>query len=157
KIWDAATGECQQTVEGQSIGVTSVAFSADGQRIASGSYDRTVKIWDAATGECQQTFEAGRVFVHLLFDPITNTRLFTDMGLLTLDPSSAIDNQSPKAASGSIAHSGYGISDDGIWITKDGRSMLWLPPEYRTWTSTLVGSTVAIGCSSGRVLVMKFS
>ena len=30
--------------------VTSVAFSADGNRVVSGSYDRRVKIWDADKG-----------------------------------------------------------------------------------------------------------
>ena len=31
--------------------VNSVAFSPDGQRLASGSGDKTVKIWDSATGK----------------------------------------------------------------------------------------------------------
>src|SRR5207249_4526695 len=31
--------------------VESVAFSPDGKRLASGSYDQTVKVWDAATGQ----------------------------------------------------------------------------------------------------------
>jgi WD40 repeat protein len=31
--------------------VTSVAFSLDGMRIASGSDDCTVRVWDAATGD----------------------------------------------------------------------------------------------------------
>ena len=37
--------------------VSSVAFSHDSQRVASGSGDRTVKIWDASTGECLQTLQ----------------------------------------------------------------------------------------------------
>jgi WD40 repeat protein len=160
KIWDAATGECKQTLEGHSNWVMSVVFSADGQWIASGSHDGTVKIWDAATGECKQTLEAGRVLAQLLFDPITNTRLFTDVGLLNLDLpalSPAIDNHSTDATLRGVRHSGWGISTDGIWIVKDGKNMLWLPPEYRMEESAVVGSMVAIGCRSGRVLVMKFS
>jgi len=31
--------------------VTSVAFSADGERIVSGSPDQTVKVWEAQTGK----------------------------------------------------------------------------------------------------------
>ena len=40
--------EC--SVAGHSREVTSVAMSADGKRIVSGSGDTLVKIWDAATG-----------------------------------------------------------------------------------------------------------
>ncbi|KAF1967661.1 HET-domain-containing protein, partial [Bimuria novae-zelandiae CBS 107.79] len=48
---------CLQTLEGHSNGVTSVAFSHDSARLASASYDRTVKIWDASSGACLQTLE----------------------------------------------------------------------------------------------------
>ncbi|WAO93446.1 Vegetative incompatibility protein HET-E-1 [Fusarium falciforme] len=159
KVWDAATGACVQTLEGHGGRVTSVAFSADGQRLASGSGDRTVKVWDAATGACLQTLEAGRPITHLSFDLMTNS-LSTDIGLLNLDLPAlppAIDNQSPDVPLPGVRHSGWGISTDGVWVVKDGKGMLWLPPEYRVMESAVVGSTVAIGCRSGRVLVMKFS
>ena len=39
------------TLVGHADAVWSVAFSPDGQRLASGSLDRTVKIWDSATGK----------------------------------------------------------------------------------------------------------
>ncbi|KAL2884580.1 Vegetative incompatibility protein HET-E-1 [Ceratocystis lukuohia] len=51
--WDA----CLQTLEGHHRKVTSVVFSNDGQRLASGSADNTVKIWDATSGACVQTLE----------------------------------------------------------------------------------------------------
>ncbi|KAK3955856.1 hypothetical protein QBC32DRAFT_321280, partial [Pseudoneurospora amorphoporcata] len=45
------------TLEGHSHSVSSVAFSPDGQRLASGSADNTIKIWDPASGSCLQTLE----------------------------------------------------------------------------------------------------
>src|SRR5271155_5445632 len=48
---------CLQTLEGHSNCVSSVAFSHDSARLASASYDDTVKIWDASSGECLQTLE----------------------------------------------------------------------------------------------------
>ena len=39
-----------RTLTGHSDSVTSVAFSADGNRVVSGSEDALVKIWDADKG-----------------------------------------------------------------------------------------------------------
>ena len=48
---------CLSTLEGHSSSVISVALSKDGQRVVSGSDDKTVKIWDATSGECVSTLE----------------------------------------------------------------------------------------------------
>jgi WD40 repeat protein len=51
QIWNAETGNIVLgPFEAHTDAVSSVAFSPDGQYIASGSHDTTIKIWDAETG-----------------------------------------------------------------------------------------------------------
>ena len=38
-------------LKGHINSVTSVAFSPDGKKIVSGSYDQTIRVWDAETGK----------------------------------------------------------------------------------------------------------
>ncbi|PHH55862.1 putative WD repeat-containing protein alr3466 [Ceratocystis fimbriata CBS 114723] len=52
--WNA----CQQILKGHGRSVQSVVFSNDGQRLASRSFDDTVKIWNATSGVCLHTFES---------------------------------------------------------------------------------------------------
>jgi WD40 repeat protein len=50
-VWDAWTGDAlMEPMRGHTDSVMSVAFSPDGERIASGSYDETIRVWDARTG-----------------------------------------------------------------------------------------------------------
>jgi WD40 repeat protein len=50
QVWDAANGRTISTYPGHAYGVLSVAWSPDGRRIASGSWDTTVRVWNVSTG-----------------------------------------------------------------------------------------------------------
>ena len=45
RLWDTATGEQLETLDGHTYSITSVAVSPDGSTIASGSFDGTVLLW----------------------------------------------------------------------------------------------------------------
>jgi len=53
-VWDMKDGTVKQTLTGHSGSVTSVAFSPDGQRIASGSDDKTIRIWACINGRSNE-------------------------------------------------------------------------------------------------------
>ena len=56
-VWDVATGERLQTLDGHSRVVSSVTFFANDLKIVSGSRDGTVKIWNATSGKCLKTLK----------------------------------------------------------------------------------------------------
>ena len=49
--------------DGHSSRVTAAAFSPDGKRIISGSYDNTLKLWDVDSGNCLMTLSGHRLQV----------------------------------------------------------------------------------------------
>ena len=52
KVWSWRDGRCLATLEGHTSWVNSVAWSGDGERVVSASWDGTSRVWDVATGRC---------------------------------------------------------------------------------------------------------
>jgi len=118
----------EQTLEGHSGRVNSVAFSADGSRLASGSLDSTVRVWNVATGQVEQTLEGHSGSVNsVAFSP-----------------------------GGNKAYSLYSVNGRWDWIIRNGSRVLYLPLDYRPGTVATEGATVAIGADNGRVTIIAF-
>ncbi|KAK0714784.1 hypothetical protein B0H67DRAFT_536753 [Lasiosphaeris hirsuta] len=149
RLWDVATGEHQRTLEGHSDWVTVVAFSPDGTTLASSSRDRTVRLWDVATGEHQRTLEVQTTLRRLLF--LDNDGcLETDRGLLRMTPSSASTCTYQKPGSSRLF-----VGEK--WIRRDGKDLIWLPPDYRVLHVAIYGCTIALGHASGQVCLFRLA
>lgn len=49
-LWDTATGSALRVLKGHSESITCMAFSPEGDTLASGSEDRSIRLWDISTG-----------------------------------------------------------------------------------------------------------
>ncbi|KAL2884662.1 Vegetative incompatibility protein HET-E-1 [Ceratocystis lukuohia] len=167
KVWDANSGTCLRTLNGHDKKVTSVVFSNDGHRLASGSEDTTVKIWDATSGVCLDVLLLGQISFSL--DPFSYSAFSLNVAALDLDLDLATSSAIPPInQSFPLSSNLYSCSPDPdrVWIMEDGQRVLWLPPGYRLASYgesdsdsepiAVHGSTIALGCPSGRVLIMRF-
>ncbi|EAW38158.1 NB-ARC domain-containing protein [Lyngbya sp. PCC 8106] len=64
RLWEVKTGKLVAICQGHPNWVRSVAFSPDGEMLASGGADRLVKLWNVETGACIKTYSGheGEVF-----------------------------------------------------------------------------------------------
>ncbi|MBI5477642.1 MAG: protein kinase [Deltaproteobacteria bacterium] len=64
RLFDVATGKTVRTLKGHTAQTLTVAFSADGRRLASAGRDRTIGIWEVAAGTRLATLTAHGDTVH---------------------------------------------------------------------------------------------
>jgi len=68
RIFDVKTGECEQTVEGHTV--LAIAFSLDGQFLATGNHDQTVIIWNLDQKQCEKVMHFPiRHILSIIFNP----------------------------------------------------------------------------------------
>ncbi|KAL7763954.1 hypothetical protein ACKLNR_005099 [Fusarium oxysporum f. sp. zingiberi] len=154
RIWDAETGKCEQLLEGHSREVNSVVFSHDSNKVASGSLDNTIRNWNAGTGECGDV-----VSLHGYADVVSFT--LDGRGIVTNRGVFPLTGGSPSYAGSAMpwqsSNTPMPVCTDSTWVTAAEKDLLWLPPECRNGEVAVSGSTVVIGCRSGRVVFLRIS
>ena len=65
-LYDTQTGEELSLLTGHTDDVNSVSFSPDGQTLASGSSDETLRLWDVGTGRVIRTLTGHTSWVYRL-------------------------------------------------------------------------------------------
>ncbi|KAG7403810.1 Vegetative incompatibility protein HET-E-1 [Fusarium oxysporum f. sp. rapae] len=154
RIWDPETGECDRVLEGHSDFVRSVVFSHDSKKVASSSDDETIRIWDAETGECNGIVPVAGYVKDLSFTP-DGHGIVTNLGVFL--PTSGSQSNAGSAMPWQSSDTPILACTNSTWVTAAGKDLLWLPPECRNGQVAVSGSTVAIGCQSGRVVLLGIS
>ncbi|KAJ5631576.1 uncharacterized protein N7484_011676 [Penicillium longicatenatum] len=144
-----------------------MAWSQSGMQLAS-ALGSTIKIWNLASGQCKLVLEIEQNIADFHFHFSRGASfgepnpeyLHTRVGSFDTEPyeTSATD------ASASLVCSprpvGFGLSGCRSWITYNGVNILALPFDYGPNVSiamAVTGSTVILGCVTGRILILKFS
>jgi WD40 repeat protein len=129
KLWDASTGEERHTLKGHTWGVTSVRFSPDGKRIASGSRDKTIRLWDASTGDEINTLKGHTDYVWSVSFSPDGTRIASGSADNTIRLWDASTDEEFKTLKGhTLAVISVSFSPDGTRIASgsaDNTIRLW--------------------------------
>ncbi|PNP56936.1 hypothetical protein FNYG_15303 [Fusarium nygamai] len=154
RIWDAETGKCERVLEGSNSPVNSVVFSYGSKKVASSSYDKTIRIWNTDTGLCEDVVPLHGYADIFSFTP-DERGIVTNRGIFLLTGGS--QSRAGSAIPWKYLEAPTVACTDSTWVTAAGKDLLWLPPECHNGEAAVSGSTVVIGCPSGRVVFLRIS
>jgi WD40 repeat protein/tRNA A-37 threonylcarbamoyl transferase component Bud32 len=148
KIWDVSSGQQLFTLSGHTAPIVAVAFSPDGNWLASSSWDHTVRVWDVRTGNRSLVLSGHSNDYHygLAFSPDSRYLATTneDQTAKIWDVSAGVERLTLRGHRGSVLSVAF--SPDGRQVAtggSDGTVKFWDAVESRE-TMVLRGDTPLI-------------
>jgi WD40 repeat protein len=164
-LWDADSGRQRALLAGHAGGIHAVAFTADGQLVASAGYDENLRVWDVATGRETAVMQRPQAVFHsLTFDPAGGLAWIEDGFVRHWDPITGAVWVAPPVDIGEAISMAFS-PDDRLLVTAESTgTRLWELPagllraalphtRYPTVRATFSpsGRTLATGDVGGQV------
>jgi WD40 repeat protein len=139
QVWNLKTLKPIRSLIGHRNWISALAFSPNGQLLASSSLDQTIRLWDLQTGTLMMTLYPRQVVTTLAFSPdgttlASGSRLVTRNGVASQIPLQIWDLNSQRIQrsiqTGPI--NALAFSPDGQWLAAGAQdTKLWQLPEGR--------------------------
>ncbi|KAL7810700.1 hypothetical protein V8C44DRAFT_365339 [Trichoderma aethiopicum] len=150
KIWvEDASGEKFSGEVGVYERATMLAFSSNGDRLASVADECMTTIWDSTTGARLRTFECDGLGRNPNYGWMLE-QSFTEFDF-------AIATDLPEKLPWHECLTKHHINSEGDWIMRHSQKLLWLPPEYRPTAAAASGSNIVIARALGDPYVIGLS
>ena len=160
RLWDIRNGVSQHLLERHTGTVHSVAFSPDGNTLASGSEDKTIGLWDTRSGESLRSLKGHTEAIwSVAFSPDGNT-IASGSQDNTIRLWDSRSGESTKTLTG---HSNWvmsvAFSPDGATIASAGGNSLGISSDntIRLWDAHSGDSLRTLQGHTGMVLSVAFS
>lgn len=194
-VWDLATKEKFNRLEGRFHAEKQISFSPDGKTLVLfSSKSPSIILWDTETGKEESPFEGrlkpsrvrsiiflsrGLLAVLVADGPSMAVQIWdtnTDEQVKSLKTPAHLQSLRYTAETGCL-ESNKGVLDvfpteqmklnlkqkseyiflKGDWVTRDGRDLLWLPPDYRSAHSFVKGNFLVIARNPSAISIYEFA